>query len=72
MSSRASRCLSSSATCRETADTEASRRSAARAKLPASTTVTNALIAWNLSIGTLLHIEQQSINKMNVYPDMRN
>ncbi len=43
--SRALRCASSSVTWRDTDDTDTPRRSAARAKLPASTTFTNASIA---------------------------
>ncbi len=49
-SRRVARCASSSATWRETADTDTPRRSAARAKLPASTTRVKAPIAWKRSM----------------------
>ena len=67
--SRASRCASRSATRRDTDDTDTPSRSAARAKLPVSTTRAKAVRAWKRSIEwtLLLHITQQSINRMPVY-----
>ena len=56
--SRASRCVSRSATWRETEETETSSRSAARAKLPVSTTLTKAAMAVKRSMRRLLHISQ--------------
>ena len=48
--SRASRCASRSATRRDTDETETPSRSAARAKLPVSTTRAKAVRAWKRSI----------------------